>query len=57
LQETFDKNKELLQKNEFLDNFVFMTAHDREVSVVNLKQLVQIVNVETDPEKRNDSSN
>jgi len=48
LQETFKINEELSRKNDFLDNFVFMAAHDLRAPITNMKQLISLIDVEED---------
>jgi PAS domain S-box-containing protein len=47
-----DANQELTHINEVLDNFVYMAAHDLKSPVSSLKMLLQLLDMQTDIEKK-----
>jgi PAS domain S-box-containing protein len=47
-----DANQELTHINEVLDNFVYMAAHDLKSPVSSLKMLLQLLDMQTDVEKK-----
>jgi PAS domain S-box-containing protein len=47
-----DANQELTHINEVLDNFVYMAAHDLKSPVSSLKMLLQLLDMQTDVDKK-----